>query len=502
MTKFIDNVTAITADWLNDVDAVLEQGAAAITFTQAGAGAVPRDQQARGREVMVSVKDYGAIGDGVVDDLAAFSAALAASRHVFVPPGTYKLSASLAVADSTTITGRDKLSTIILAASSSFPVLVNANTVNPRDITLRDLQLLGGNYSIDLTVSSVQSNLQCVDVQFSDAVQAAIRCNQMFILNSFTRCVFDSTTKGVVASAANANLNTFYDCEFKELANSAIEFHGGCEANTWIGCRFEARNTPATDTGKDVLVLQGGKGNKFQGCYFEDTFVNILRETGSSNTTAFDSCRFSGQENTVGGTGFKAETFISDGLVTFANNQFASVGGSNGAPNMLVVGTNAGLNTRNANTWHHADPTRLSVTTRTVAWASGIAEDLFTFSRTNTFGSANNRSTLAGTLEVTCAGRLVDGTRFFIRRRRPVLIIGTAGDVMSIVFGTEEAVEQNAAGATLVLSQKAGASATTVTIQAVAAIANLDNSEISARLDVQVVPAAGYDPLTVAAVAA
>ena len=43
------------------------------------------------------VTDYGAKGDGTTDDTAAFQAALAANRIVFVPEGTYKLSGTLVI---------------------------------------------------------------------------------------------------------------------------------------------------------------------------------------------------------------------------------------------------------------------------------------------------------------------------------------------------------------------------------------------------------------------
>jgi hypothetical protein len=46
--------------------------------------------QAKLREY-VSVKDFGAVGDGVTDDTAAFVAACAQTQDVFVPPGTYVL---------------------------------------------------------------------------------------------------------------------------------------------------------------------------------------------------------------------------------------------------------------------------------------------------------------------------------------------------------------------------------------------------------------------------
>ena len=44
---------------------------------------------------MVSVKDFGAVGDGVADDTAAITAALTAGGHVVFPTGTYKVTTVL-----------------------------------------------------------------------------------------------------------------------------------------------------------------------------------------------------------------------------------------------------------------------------------------------------------------------------------------------------------------------------------------------------------------------
>jgi hypothetical protein len=86
------------SDVLSALNATERYDSSLVTFIQAGAGAVVRTAQAKMREV-VSVKDFGAVGDGVADDTAAFVAARAwadankPSTLVF-PKGIYKYSAS------------------------------------------------------------------------------------------------------------------------------------------------------------------------------------------------------------------------------------------------------------------------------------------------------------------------------------------------------------------------------------------------------------------------
>jgi hypothetical protein len=46
-------------------------------------------------EQYVSVKDFGAIGDGITDDTAAFNAAFKLHKPIFIPPGDYKLTDTL-----------------------------------------------------------------------------------------------------------------------------------------------------------------------------------------------------------------------------------------------------------------------------------------------------------------------------------------------------------------------------------------------------------------------
>ena len=116
-TVFVDKTTLIEASWLNDVDALVYQGqlddgttgASISQYLPAGTGAVATTVQTKLRE-SVSVKDFGAVGDGVTDDSAAFSAAWAYLKSTLelpvanlanvlvslvVPPGKYLINTSV-----------------------------------------------------------------------------------------------------------------------------------------------------------------------------------------------------------------------------------------------------------------------------------------------------------------------------------------------------------------------------------------------------------------------
>jgi len=79
-----------------------------VTFTQAGTGAVKRTAQAKLRDI-VSVKDFGAIGDGSTDDTAAIQAALdslpnssggttgSGGYTILFPPGVYKVTSAIRI---------------------------------------------------------------------------------------------------------------------------------------------------------------------------------------------------------------------------------------------------------------------------------------------------------------------------------------------------------------------------------------------------------------------
>jgi uncharacterized protein YjbI with pentapeptide repeats len=138
-------------------------GAAAIqstklAFIQAGTGAVQRTVESKLQDV-VSVKDFGAVGDGVVDDTAAIQAAINSAKRIFVPSGTYIVS-HIDLASNKTLYGEGWTSKIKQKLGSTTRYnegdgVITANlidtaptcTTNPennmRNIAIKDLYLEG-----------------------------------------------------------------------------------------------------------------------------------------------------------------------------------------------------------------------------------------------------------------------------------------------------------------------------------------------------------------------
>jgi hypothetical protein len=124
----------------------------------------------------VSVKDFGAKGDGVTSDLAAFQTAVNSARFIFVPPGNYVLNGLLTMSvDNTT-----------LWLASNVTLLLSGYTWNGTQVPFgNQINITANNCSI---IGSGQSSL----LQITGGSQG----NAVGILNAYGMLLRDLTIDG------------------------------------------------------------------------------------------------------------------------------------------------------------------------------------------------------------------------------------------------------------------------------------------------------------------
>lgn len=266
-TSFVDKRTTIQAAWLNDIN-----------------GAVFSD--------FANVKRYGAVGDGVTDDLAAFQAAMAASRCVFVPEGTYALSAELNPTDQMTLFGvGDKSVLLFTGATNGINVTANyarvcihhlsISTSNSgaltaikfpnynhsphnssiHDVTIDNSPIEQGFWAKGFWASSLQTGT-FAHIKMRQSAKIGFKIEYGSNASTFTDCEVighSSSTNGLIltddSSFGGTSLTfetNFYGCTFQgNFSASAVSIDG--VSGLFFGGHIE--NTDATPSdGADVLV--------------------------------------------------------------------------------------------------------------------------------------------------------------------------------------------------------------------------------------------------------
>lgn len=209
-------------------------GSGLIGFLQSGAGAVARTAQDKMRDA-VSVKDFGAVGDGATDDTTALQAALdAASGKTleFMPGATYKVTGQLLIkGDATKIRGNGAtINTYATGEAITFSRV--GGTRYPYNIAVDDLSI---------NAYGVGSYAFVVKTSYSTFKRVSVACPAINVAG-----------RGFVLPGDDANgtgpyYNTFINCDAQ--SGSAGTDHVGFSlsaaapnnrapnANTFIGCR-------------------------------------------------------------------------------------------------------------------------------------------------------------------------------------------------------------------------------------------------------------------------
>lgn len=192
----------------------------------------------------VSVKDFGAVGDGIADDTTAFSSAIAASKQIYIPAGTYLVDTVAITGNGYNIVGASPTDSIIRARTSATTKLFDVHGVTgyARESTFRnftlDMQNMADNSSSYGLYLNYAYNLSFEQIKVINNGSAKISLyaestgsGRGVYTTVFTNCDFSSTTgivklTGVSLSDAITTF-TFTGCAF-----------GACDASNCVSITF------------------------------------------------------------------------------------------------------------------------------------------------------------------------------------------------------------------------------------------------------------------------
>jgi hypothetical protein len=280
-------------------------GRSLLTVIDASAG---RSAIGASAQIVINVKDYGAIGDGTTDDTAAIVAAKAAlganGGTIFFPAGTYKFT-TLDFHDSRSIrlqgvgglSGGATPGTMLKSPTSGSGRIIDARSSFGLQITDMMIGYDSGSFTGTLIDyghsatggdSSYMSLERCFLTGLGVRGAAALVDLTNAIIGSFTETVFTQAARGVRGRSINtdySNAHTFRGCTF--LANVTSHVTNPSQGWSFYGCTFENLVTSLNvAAGAGALSFDSscsGIGITFDGCWMGDATAtgNWISFTGS-----------------------------------------------------------------------------------------------------------------------------------------------------------------------------------------------------------------------------
>ena len=305
----------------------------------------------------VSVRDYGALGDGITDDAAAIQAAIGVSANrVYVPAGTYYCGATVYLNNTgQTFIGAGKDSTLLDFADNVNGLSLSKSHINVNNITLRNSGTSTDGSGI-FAVGAPNSVITQIHINgFYNAVR--VRNSQAFILTDshmwyflnygiyldgdlnndyfFARLFINGGARsgGVGTNSHGIRMVDKNDAlMFDDLTVIMCNYAMTTDKTTGFGPSFCRFNSVFFDSCTNGVLLDKTDDFSFSNCWFSNRPANGI-DIHNSESTLFTGCTFSNS----GGHGCLVDSACIN--TKFIGCKFIS-NGSVGSRSGLVISSN------------------------------------------------------------------------------------------------------------------------------------------------------------------
>lgn len=348
---------------------------------------------------MINVKDYGAVGDGLVDDSAAIQAALNSGQHVYIPTGYYLINSALTFNQQGQMVSGDGRNRSLLIVNPTFdlsaqgvlifatgeegpqledfgiyfdqpdtsdrpalvPYPVAIYAVNIARFTIANLKITNAMNGIDMTGNCGGAFINLLEMSayntgiHIDGSLDTIRINQFhfwcFGMSNSQCSIFFGSAKALDVGRVDGLMLS----EFLNISSLGLNLYRGATGDPWVymsdsgfdtfnGIQISAGslqvvNSYITLAGSPALrgVHQTGGILQFTNCYFTSgqTQPFMLLENMSGGALQIDNCYF----NYAGGAQISLGGNADANSIQISNSRFQAQTGA-----FQLLGAAAGTN--------------------------------------------------------------------------------------------------------------------------------------------------------------
>jgi hypothetical protein len=300
------------------VDDALDQisdessGSSVVGFLQSGLGAQPRTVQSKLRDE-VSVLDFGADPTGVADSTNAIKNAIAASKNVYLPSGTYRITSPLYMTQGARLIGAGVGSTIINKTTTT----VGSGSNTARGGAISD------SYAVDAAIILTHANFNV----FDDYAYNCEISNLQITSGSNNNAYAIYAPRAALCTMKNVETLGFqYGYTTFDTWMSTFErvTHNGNGRTSWRGFNWILDSTSGpTGTSCNFMDCWARDGSGI-GWYINSLGYTAMNNCGADNITG-SAYQFITSQITMNGCGMENITAIASGDIFIIENSIAVV---------------------------------------------------------------------------------------------------------------------------------------------------------------------------------